>query len=89
MNTNELDRKELIEIHKILHKISIDHLKDLKKLPIDKLQSELALIQQVLADKLCLATGIETEDHDAQTEKLNLEQDEEYMQMVKDYTAIV
>ena len=89
MNTNELDRKELIEIHKILHKISIDHLKDLKKLPIDKLQSELALIQQVLADKLCLATGIETEELDAQTEKLNLEQDEEYMQMVKDYTAIV
>ncbi len=37
VNTNDLDRKELIEIHKILHKISIDHLKELKQLPIDKL----------------------------------------------------
>ena len=37
VNTNELDKKELIEIHKILHKISIDHLKDLKVLPIEKL----------------------------------------------------
>jgi hypothetical protein len=35
VNTNELDIKELIEIHKILHKISIDHLKELKKLPIE------------------------------------------------------
>ena len=73
VNTNELDRKQLIDIHKILHKISIDHLKELKKLPIEQLQGELALIQQVLADKLCLATGIETEDLDAHTEKLNLE----------------
>ena len=37
VNTNELNREELVEIHKTLHRISIDHLKELKKLPIDKL----------------------------------------------------
>lgn len=32
--------------------MSIEHMRELKKLPLDKLQPELAVIAQVLADKI-------------------------------------
>jgi hypothetical protein len=42
-----------------------------------------------LGDKLFIKTGVESEDLDAATERLGLEQDPEYMEMVKEYTETV
>ena len=73
-----MSKKELMEIHKNLHAISVDHMRNLKKLPLQELQPELNLITQVLSDKLYEIEGIEGEDLDAATEKLGLESDAEY-----------
>ena len=43
----------------------------------------------MLGDKLYAETGVESSEHDAATEFLNLEEDEEYKQMCADYTAQV
>jgi hypothetical protein len=37
-------KKELMEIHKNLHAMSVDHMRNLKKLPLNELQPELNLI---------------------------------------------
>ena len=44
------------------------------------------IIEQVLADKLFIQTGIESHDLDEATERLKLEEDADFQLMVKDYT---
>ena len=48
-------------IHKNLQAMSIDHMKELKKKPLDQLQTHFDIIIHVLSDKLYIATGIENE----------------------------
>ena len=58
--------------------MSIDHMRELKKLPLTELQPELQVIAQVLADKVYLELQIDSEDIDAANERLNLEGNAEY-----------
>ena len=40
----------------------------------------------VLSDKLYFQTGVESDELDAATDRLNLEDDDEYMQVVSGFT---
>lgn len=44
MRCSKMTKKELMEIHKQLHKVSVEHMRELKKLPLAELQPELNLI---------------------------------------------
>lgn len=46
-------------------------------------------MQLRLADKLYFTTGIESEELDASTDRLQLEEDEEYKEMVNEFTQEV
>lgn len=78
-------KKELMTIHKNLQKLSVDHMKELKKRPVQELQQHLDIIIHVLGDKLFMATGVENEDLDLATENLNLEEDPAYKQLELEY----
>lgn len=67
----------------------IEHQRELKKLPQLELQNELAIMQLRLADKLYFTTGIESDELDASTDRLQLEEDEEYKEMVQAFTVEV
>jgi hypothetical protein len=67
----------------------IQHQRELKKLPPNLLQNELAIMQLRLSDKLYFATGIESDELDAATDRLQLEEDEEYKEMVQEFTVEV
>lgn len=69
---------QAIQIQKKLQKMSIDHMKELKKLPLAELNPELQIIAQVLADKVFNEMKIESEDIDATTERLNLDANPDY-----------
>ena len=75
-------KKGTIGIHKKFHRITVDYMKHLKTLPPDKLPYELAILTHVLEDKLFDAVGISTDTLDEATEHLNLEQDEEYKELI-------
>jgi len=60
-------------------------MKHLKTLTPDKLPYELAILTHVLEDKLFDAIGITTEMLDEATDELNLEEDEEYKQLIEEY----
>ena len=79
-------KKEVIAIHKQLHAITITHMKHLQTIPQDKLPYDLAVLTNVLSDKLFLAVGVEMDMLDAATDRLQLDMDEEYLIMVRDYT---
>jgi len=76
----QMTKKELMGIHKDLHFTTVEHMKKLKQMNLQQmdLQQELNLIPQFLSDKLFEAEGIESEDLDAATERLDLESDAEY-----------
>ena len=67
----------------------ISHQKELKKLPPDELQKEIGIMTLKLGDKLYFAAGVESDELDAVTDRLELEEDEEYKKMVTDFTAEV
>ena len=71
--------------------MSVQHLKDLKANGItgELLGREMQHISHILGDKLFLLTGVESEDLDANTERLQLEEDAEYQKMVREYTEKV
>lgn len=46
-------------------------------------------MQLRLSDKLYFATGVESDELDAATDRLELEEDAEYKLMVEDFTAVV
>ena len=73
-----MDKKEALAIHKIMFNIVIQHQKDLQEVPPDKLNQEIQAMQPVLQDKLYFSTGIESDELDASTERLGLEEDPEY-----------
>ena len=64
-------------------------MKELKKLPLTELNPELQIIAQVLSDKVFLEMGIDSEDIDAATERLNVEGNAEYQLIVQEYMAKV
>ena len=82
-----MSRDFCISVHHKLHKLSVEYIKEIKQNPGQ--QFGLSLLQQVLGDKLYAETGVESNEHDAATEFLHLEDDAEYKQMCADYTAQV
>lgn len=67
----------------------IGHQRELKKLPPQELQNEIAIMQLRLADKLYFKTGIESDELDVATDRLKLEEDEQYKEMVEAFTVEV
>ena len=84
-----MTKKEALKIQQVMFDLVIEHQKELKKLPQDELQEELKIMQLRLSDKLYFATGVESDELDAATDRLELEEDDEYKQMVEDFTAVV
>lgn len=80
---------EAIKVQKKLQTMSIEHMKELKKLPLPQLHPELGVIAQVLADKVYLELKVDSEDIDAANERLNLEANPDYQLMVQEYMTTV
>jgi len=76
------DKKEALKIQKLMFDLVISHQRELKKLPPDELQKELSIMTLKLGDKLYFTTGVESDELDAVTDRLQLEEDEEYKNMV-------
>ena len=84
-----MNKAEALKIQQIMFNLVIEHQRELKKLPQSELQNELAIMQLRLADKLYFTTGIESDELDASTDRLELEEDEEYKEMVQAFTVEV
>ena len=82
-----MTRDECIEFHHKLHAISLEFLKNLKKLPMPERQIELANMTAAFGDLMYNEIGIEPGELDAATERLGLEKDDkEYDAMCREYT---
>ena len=85
----QMNKAEALKIQAVMFDLVIQHQRELKKLPPNLLQNELAIMQLRLSDKLYFATGIESDELDAATDRLQLEEDEEYKEMVQEFTVEV
>ena len=85
----KVGRKEAIEVQKVMFDLVISHQKELKQLPPNELQEELGIMTLKLSDKLYFATGVESDEIDKATDRLELEEDDEYKKMVEDFTTEV
>ena len=84
-----MTREEALGYHKKVHKISVRHLENIKKLdPVTK-QVWLANLVHTLGDIMYNETGIEAQELDCQTTYLELEGDEEYQKMDEEYSKCV
>ena len=72
-------------IHQKLHIISYEHLKQLKFLSKDELEATLQIVENIIIDKLYFEYGIEPEELDAASERLEIEQDPVFNQMLNEY----
>ena len=81
-----MNKAEALKVQQIMFDLVIAHQRELKKLPQSELQNELSIMQLRLADKLYFTTGIESDELDASTDRLQLEEDEEYKEMVAAFT---
>lgn len=84
-----MDKREALEIQQYMFNLVISHQRELKKLPQEFLQAELEIMTLKLSDKLYFATGVESDELDASTDRLGLEEDDEYKKMVEDFSAEV
>jgi hypothetical protein len=72
-----------------MQEISIEEIKKLKKLPAQEIQGEIKYLQPKMQDYLWLQTGVDQSELEFNTEKLKLEEDEEYIKILKDYNDVV
>jgi hypothetical protein len=75
-----MDKIDTLGIQKILHKISLLQLKEMKKLERDKnkFMEEYMYLQPKIEDYLYLQTGIELDEYYASILHLKLDEDKEY-----------
>ena len=84
-----MGKDEALQIHKKMFDIVIEHQKSLqdRKLGHSEFGLEMQIMQFVLADKLFFNTGIEPDELDNCTDRLELEQDDDYNRMVSEFTV--
>lgn len=80
-----MSKKEAITLQKKMQGLSLDQIRVLKTLPAAELQSEIVYLPSILQDKFFLATGTETDELNFNTEKLDLDNDEDYQKCMQDY----
>ena len=80
-----LDKKEAITLQKKMQSLSVNQIRELKAMPPAALQSEIIYLPSILQDKFFLATGVETDELNFNTDKLELEKDEEYTKSLEEY----
>ena len=84
-----MSKKEVLAATKKFHQLSIDQIKDLKKLPPAQIQDEIRYLKPKLEDRLFLTIGVDNADLDFNTDKLDMENDEEYQKLFKEYYEAV
>ena len=77
--------KEAIAAQKQLQDISIDQIKELRSMPPALMSDEVANLQFKLSDRFFDRTGIELEDLVHNSELLQIEKDEGYVQSMKEF----
>ena len=80
-----MSKKEAIAAQIALQNLSLDMIKDLQTMPEAVLQNETQYLQPKLHDQLFLQTGVDFDDLDANTIRLKLEEDPEYIKCLKEY----
>lgn len=80
-----MSKKEAIATQIALQNLSLEMIKDLQKMPEAVLQNETQYLQPKLHDQLFNQTGIDFEDLDANTIRLELEKDPEYIKCLQEY----
>jgi len=70
---------------KVLQTLSIEQIEKLKLLAPAQIENEMPLLRVKLEDRFFIVTGIEIDELEFCTIELNLENDEEYIKMMKDY----
>ena len=61
----------------------------MKTLPAADIQSEIRYLQPKMQDKLWLKTGVDQDDLEFHIGALKMEEDEEYLQMLKEYNEVM
>lgn len=84
-----MGKKEAMAAQKALQDLSIEQIKELKKLPPAAIQDEIRYLQPKLYDKLFLQVGVEQHELDLNIDKLDMENDEDYKNMVQEYYEVV
>ena len=80
-----MSKKEVIAAQKANQDISIELINDLKKLHPTEVQNEVRFLQFKCVDLFYIRTGIDVEDLEFNTRKMNLENDEEYKKLLIEY----
>lgn len=84
-----MNKKEAIALQQKVQQISIGQIKKLKTLSESEIYSEIQYLQPMLQDTFFNQTGIEIESLNWHTEQLDLEKDEEYIKILKEYHETV
>ena len=80
-----LSKKEILAVQKQLQDLSIEAIESLKTLPPAMIQMEAVFLPYKLVDNLFLRTGVEQVDLDFSTLRLEMDKDDEYIAMMKEY----
>jgi len=80
-----MSKKEVIAAQKANQDISIELINDLKKLHPTEVQNEVRFLQFKCVDLFYVRTGIDVEELEFNTRKLDLENDEDYKKLLIEY----
>mmetsp|Transcript_13306 Transcript_13306/g.22599 ORF Transcript_13306/g.22599 Transcript_13306/m.22599 type:complete len:92 (-) Transcript_13306:50-325(-) len=80
-----MSKAEAIEMQKVLFEFTIDFMKNLKLMTQERKAVQQTMIQFMLEDRFYLKYGIEGHHMDEAMERLQVEEDPLYQNMVKDY----
>ena len=84
-----MSKKEAIALQQKVQALSIDQIKELKSMAPSEIQVEITYLQPKLQDMFFQQTGIDVDDLSWNTEKLDLDNDEEYVKILKEYHETV
>ena len=80
-----MTKKEVMAAQRINQDISIELINDLKKLHPTEVQNEVRFLQFKCIDLFSIRTGIEVDDLEFSTRKLDLENDDDYKKLLVEY----
>ena len=80
-----MTKTEVMAAQKANQDVSIELINDLKKLHPTEVQNEVRFLQFKCVDLFFIRTGIEVEDLEFNTRKLNLDDDEDYKKLLQEY----
>ena len=67
-----------MDLHRQAHDIAYNHLKKIRTVPPERLDTEMQILEELMADRIYDEHGYEAEHVDLMKERLGLEQDPDY-----------